>query len=365
MLTPALVVHLDRVRANIGRVLEHLGGDADRWRPHVKTAKIPRVFTEIAAHGVRTFKCATTREAACLLDALADAGIADADVLVAYSWREPHLARLAAIAAGHPRAAVSVLCEDPGLADAIPEALGVFVDVDPGMNRSGLAPERHAEIVGVAVRAGPRFRGVHCYDGHLVKVDPATRREAVFAGYDRVQPALDAIEAAGPRIGEVVTSGTPTFRAACAYPRFAARRGVVHRVSPGTVVYHDARSAECVPDLNLAPAAVLMTRVVSHPAPDIVTCDAGSKSIAAEWGDPCAYVIGHPGLEPLTPSEEHLPLRVRSGAAPARGSVLYLVPRHVCPTVNLAERALLVDGDDVQVASVAARGHELLGAGEP
>ncbi|MCH7780498.1 MAG: hypothetical protein IH848_06600 [Acidobacteria bacterium] len=44
----------------------------------------------------------------------------------------------------------------------------------------------------------------------------------------------------------------------------------------------------------------------------------------------------------------------------ARVSELYLVPRHVCPTVNLAEQALLVDGKDIVVSRVRARAHDLL-----
>jgi D-serine deaminase-like pyridoxal phosphate-dependent protein len=92
-----------------------------------------------------------------------------------------------------------------------------------------------------------------------------------------------------------------------------------------------------------------------------VTCDAGSKSIAAEAGDPCAFVLGHPELVPLRPSEEHLPLSVRSGPLPPRGTELLLVPRHVCPTVNLAEQAILVENGEVrEIAPVSARAHDLL-----
>lgn len=359
LLTPALVVDLGRVRSNVDQVIAYLGGDANRWRPHVKTTKIPRVFAEVARRGVRAFKCATTREADILLATLASEGIADADVLLAHSIREPHLARLASIAVRHPLARVSVLCEDPDLAASIPPAIGVFVDVNSGMHRTGLAPHRERDIVTIASRAGDRFRGVHWYDGHLVGIEPASRRAEAHAGYDRLAMLLASMEAAGAGVGEVVTAGTPTFRHAADHPGLSHGRAI-HRVSPGTVVFHDARTAEVAPDLDLAPAAVVMTRVVSHPAPGIVTCDAGSKSVAAEWGDPCAVVIGHPEFVALTPNEEHLRLQVTDGPLPARGTILYLVPRHVCPTVNLADQAVLVDGARIEIVPVAARGHELL-----
>jgi len=71
-------------------------------------------------------------------------------------------------------------------------------------------------------------------------------------------------------------------------------------------------------------------------------------------------VLGHPGLQALRPSEEHLPLEVVRGKRPPRGALLMLVPRHVCPTVNLADQALLIEGGRLrEIAAVSARGHEL------
>ena len=163
---------------------------------------------------------------------------------------------------------------------------------------------------------------------------------------------------AGTAPAEIVTAGTPAFRHALQYGPFRSA-GFVHRVSPGTVVFHDARTEIENPGIGLVPAALVLTRVVSHPAADIATCDAGSKSVAAESGDPCAYVLGDSTLEALKPSEEHLPLRVR-GDRPARGTTLLLVPQHVCPTVNLAEQAVLVEaGTAPRIVPVAARAHEL------
>jgi D-serine deaminase-like pyridoxal phosphate-dependent protein len=71
-------------------------------------------------------------------------------------------------------------------------------------------------------------------------------------------------------------------------------------------------------------------------------------------------VVGHPELTPLSPSEEHLPLAVsEGGASPAVGDVLYLMPRHVCPTVNNFDDALLVRNGEIEsVEKVSARGRE-------
>ena len=361
VLSPALVVHLDKVRDNLRRVIEYAGADTSRWRPHVKTTKIPQVFAEMARMGVRHFKCATTREAALLADALGKAGTEGSDCLLAYPLIGPALVRLGRIAKKYPGTRLSVLCEEPAHVAEIAPQLSVFVDVNPGMNRTGIPIANTEGILAVARAAGERFRGVHLYDGHLSDGVSADRRRAAFECYDRLLGLVSSIELAGHPVPEIITSGTPSFLHALAFDGFAALGNTRHRISPGTVVYHDLHSEQANPELTLTPAATLVTRVVSHPGATLVTCDAGSKSIAAEAGDPCAFVIGHPHLVAQSPSEEHLPLYVTSGDLPARGTLLYLVPKHICPTVNLAEQAVLMEGGEVQdVVCVSARAHELL-----
>ena len=359
--TPALIVYLDRVRENVQRMIDY-AGSVDRWRPHLKTTKIPEVWSELLRAGVRQFKCATTREAAVLLDVASEAA-EQVDLLVAYPHRGPSLRRLGELAAA-TSADVSVLVEDVGLVAEVPASLGVFVDLNPGMNRTGVPLERTADVAAIARGAGERFRGLHFYDGHLHEPDLEQRRAKIFAGYDRLLEVVAGLDLQGVRVAEVITAGTPAFHHALQYERFA-HVPFAHRISPGTVVFHDARSEMENPDVSLTPAALVAARVVSHPADDVVTCDAGSKSVAADAGDPCAFALGRQGLEALPPSEEHLPLRC-AGDRPARGDMLLLVPRHVCPTVNLAEQAVLVEaGRAPRVVPVAARAHEVLASPDP
>lgn len=353
--SPALVIRRDRARENARRVVARLGG-ADRWRPHLKTTKIPALWRDLADLGVRHVKCATTREAAVAL-ATFDAGL---DLLVAYPHVGPALDRLAALAAAHPEARIAVLVEDPAAVDEVPAPLAIFADLDAGMHRTGLDPARLDDLLAIARAAGARFRGLHWYDGQLAG-EPGLRRAVGRRGYDRLLELRTALLEAGIAVGELVTSGTPALDAAAGYDAFAALDGTRHRASPGTVVLHDQRTASRCPELDdLVPAAFLFTRVVSRPRPDVVTVDAGSKSIATDAGHPCARVLGRPDLEPLIPSEEHLPIRVAAGGAvPPRGAALLLVPAHVCPCVNLAEEAILLEADGSwNVEPVAARGHE-------
>ena len=354
--TPALVVYLDRVRDNVQRMIGYVG-TADRWRPHLKTTKIPEVWRELLVHGVRQFKCATTREASVFADLAKAEGIA-VDLLIAYPHRGPALRCIAEIADRASATTLSLLVEDPELVASLPKSVSVFVDVNPGMNRTGIPMQDADAITAVARAAGERFRGLHFYDGHLHDADLAARRAAIFAGYERVMELVSALADAGIPVGEVITAGTPAFPHALQFERFATSATFVHRVSPGTVVFHDQRSEIDNPDVDLQPAALVLSRIISHPAADIATCDAGSKSVAAEAGDPCAFVLGDDTLQALTPSEEHLPLRVAKAPLPPRGKTVLLVPRHVCPTVNLAEVAVLFeDNGTTRMVPVAARAH--------
>jgi D-serine deaminase-like pyridoxal phosphate-dependent protein len=106
---------------------------------------------------------------------------------------------------------------------------------------------------------------------------------------------------------------------------------------------------------------LVLARVVSRPRAGIITCDAGHKAVSADAGVPTCVVVGHPDLTPLSPSEEHLPMSLKEGAAgPRVGDVLYLLPRHICPTVNSFDCALLVRSGEIEsVETVSARGREM------
>ena len=364
IMSPALIIFMDKVDRNIQQVIAHCGGDSSRWRPHVKTTKIPQVWERLINAGVRQFKCATTREAAVLLETLDRLDVRGTDLLIAYPLIGPALVRAAYLAREHDRTAVSVMCEDPKAVDSIPTHLGIFVDVNPMMNRSGIEIADRQQIVAVAQAAGERFRGVHAYDGHIRDDDPSVRRTKAWEIYDGVVDLCAHLVEQGCHVNELITSGAMTFLDALAYAPFSELDGTIHRISPGTVVFSDTVTQTAVAHAKLEPAAVVASRVVSRPTPNIATCDAGSKAIAAEAGDPCAAVIGHPELTALKPSEEHLPLSIESGPGPARGELLLLVPRHVCPTVNLAQEVILLSDDgSAQIVPVSAAGHELcLGA---
>lgn len=357
LLTPALLIYPEALDANIAVTLGLLGGDAGRWRPHVKTAKLAWVMRRLLDHGVRQFKCATTGELAVLC------ALGAPDVLLAFPVVGANARRAAELAARHPATRVSVLVDDPAQIAAWRGApVSVFLDLNPGMDRTGAAAlaETAAGLAGAVAAAGLPLAGLHWYDGHMGGLTPEGEA-AAHNGYERLLAIVAAVEAAGAPVPEVITSGTPALPHALSYAPLATA-GFVHRVSPGTIVYGDLSSLNQLPAAwGYRPAALVLAAVVSRPRPGRVTCDAGHKVISADSGVPTCAVLGRPGWAPARPSEEHLPIDLSEGeAAPAVGAQLYLLPRHICPTVNNFDAAALVErGALAGIEPVSARGHEV------
>jgi D-serine deaminase-like pyridoxal phosphate-dependent protein len=357
VLTPALAIYPRIVDANI-EITVRLLGDANRWRPHVKTAKLAFVMRRFVRHGVKAFKCSTTLE----LSTACEAGASD--VLVAYPAVGANARRIRELAERFDGARVSALVESPAQIDAWRGSeVGLFVDVNPGMNRTGVEQDRVDTIIEIAhsvESSGVTFRGLHYYDGHLSKYDLADRESVAHRGYDRLMKVVSALEQAGLPVGEVVTAGTPAFPCTLSYAPFAAA-SFTHRASPGTIVYNDCTSLAQLPrEYGYRPAAVVVSTVVSHPSERLFTCDAGHKTVSADAGVPTCAILGGGDLLPLRPSEEHLPVDAFAGGAlPPLGEALYLVPKHICPTVNNFDHALIIeDNRIVGVERVTARGRE-------
>ena len=358
LLTPSLLIYPEIVRHNIARTIALLEGRPERWRPHLKTAKLASVIRMLVEAGVQTAKCATSLE---LLIAC-EAGMRD--VLVAYPHSGANARRIADIAARFPDVRVSALVEAPDQIESwSASGIDLFIDINPGMDRTGIDEGAQTEVIALAQQitaAGLTFRGLHFYDGNSTEADIGERTRKAHARYDGLLALRAEVERAGVEVNEIITSGTPAMPCAVDYRAFW-HSSFSHQISPGTVVYNDASDLAQLPaEYALEPAAFVLSRVVSRPKPDVTTCDAGHKSLSVDSGVPNCVVVGYPRLEAMKPSEEHLPLRVAPGAeVPPLGAALLLLPRHICPTVNSFDFAAFVqNGKVVSVEPVSARGRE-------
>jgi len=366
--TPALLLDLDAVDHNIAAMRARCG--ADRWRPHLKTFKSAAVLERLLHAGITRCKVATLDELDLALGTADRLGAA-IDVLLAYPQHPDGLRAALARAAASPRARVQFLLDSPEHAELLAYALPVTVpvvplrvqlDVDVGMGRTGAAPDAWAAAaLELARMPGLEVTGLHGYEGQL----EWDERAAAFAIYDQLCDLARACAAAGlaPDL-EIVTSGTHSYALALAHPGLAGGPWR-HQVSPGTLVLSDLRSHAAAADLGLRQAAFVVARVISR-ATGRLTLDAGSKALAPDRPASRNRVLGLPHLHPSVASEEHLVVAFDADLdpddddTPALGDLVLLVPDHVCTTVNLYRRALLLrDGAVIGDTAIEAASHRL------
>ncbi len=336
--SPALLVYPGRIEENIRRMVAVLG-QAERLRTHVKTHKMSEVVQLQLKAGITKFKCATIAEA----EMLGQAGAKD--VLLANQPVGPGIDRLFSLAGWFRDVHFSTIADDAqtvgNLAQAAQAAgiiLPVWLDLDVGMGRTGIAPAQAAITLYKLIDQlpGVESAGLHLYDGHLHESDPAERLAKWQTMMNEVRSFRTGLEAAGLPVPGVVGGGTPTF------PFHAQHTD--HECSPGTTLLWDFGYRDNFADLDFQNAAVLLTRVISKPGSDCITLDLGHKAVAAENPHPRVQFIGLDDVEAVVHSEEHLTLRTAEARRFNVGDCLYGIPRHICPTVALYDRAHVIRG---------------------
>ena len=153
-------------------------------------------------------------------------------------------------------------------------------------------------------------------------------------------------------IARLVCGGTPTFPVFVNWAASSGQRTDLPGVelSPGTSVLSDFNYGRDYPDIvGIQPAAMLFTRVVSKPAPNLITVDLGHKAVAADppAGRRCHFV-DLPDAQEVKHSEEHLVVQTSVADKIAVGQILRVLPGHICPTVALHHHLVVVDQGAVQ-----------------
>src|SRR5262249_3520238 len=158
--------------------------------------------------------------------------------------------RVREIANQYPGTRISVLAEnEEQIRQWRGSDIGIFLDINPGMNRTGIERSARALVIELARmtrESQVEFRGLHYYDGQFGSVQEPELSKATHAGYDQLLELVADLNRSGVRVSEIITAGTPTFPSSLTYRGFRGGE-FVHRVSPGTVVYHDATSLAQLP----------------------------------------------------------------------------------------------------------------------
>jgi len=360
--SPCLIVYKERLISNIDDAIR-TAGSAQRLRPHVKTHKSADVVGLHLELGVDSFKCATVAEAEML------AGSGARDVLLAYQPVGPSIERYLTLARRNPRVRFGCLVDNPASVDVLDVfaerhgvGLTVFVDLDTGMHRTGIAPGTAADELYARVSSARWLvaGGIHSYDGHSTASDRELRDRQAAESRMAALAMRGRLLAAGLAVPEVILGGTPSFTChADAIPTLDEGEREAIRLSPGTYGYFDWGYATRFPDLPFRAAALVLGRVISVPEPGRFTIDVGSKAIAADPDAPRGILLNLPTATAGPQSEEHWVFTIEPAQTPPVGAVVYVWPKHICPTVEHYDRVGVVGPDRTRTEwwPVTARSH--------
>lgn len=270
--TPALWVDLNTLDRNIADLAQHFAAAQVQWRPHIKGIRVPAIAHKAIAAGAIGVTCATMREA----EAMAESGVAD--ILIANEMvGERKISRLAQLCR---RANTKVIVDNGDNVRDLSAAarrhgvrIGVLIDVNTGMNRTGLLPGPAVVELAQAVNhsEGLRFLGLMTWEGHtLALADPEARARETSGAIAQLVAMADACRAAGLEAPIVSGGGSGTYQTT------PFIKGMTE-IQAGGAIFCDVIYQSW--GVKTTPCLFVQTIVSSRPAPDRIVVDAGFKTL--------------------------------------------------------------------------------------
>ena len=263
------------------------------------------------------------------------------DILFAYQPHNQKLNRLIELIKKYPQTKFSMLVDNEDTARVLNQkanendlVLDVFVDVNVGMNRTGFPNLDNLETFARGLQGYKKInlRGFHVYDGHLKNKDWQERTKDCENYFQILEEIRNKI---GKDSFEIVAGGSNTF------PFYAKFTTAV--CSPGTFVLWDDNYAENLPEQKFLPATVIVAQVVSIPKPNHICIDIGSKKVSSEHTiDKRLRILNYDNLKQISQSEEHFVFEHPALIKINIGATIYAMPFHVCPTVALYDKAVVI-----------------------
>jgi D-serine deaminase-like pyridoxal phosphate-dependent protein len=361
--TPALVLDRGKLKRNCERMLAKARSLGTRLRPHMKTLKsidAARIAIDPGHGGIAV---STLKEA----EYFAGHGVTDIQYAVCITPDKlPQTATIAARAAKFSAFLDSIEMAEAvaGFVRADNPAFGIWIEIDSGEHRTGLAPddERLIQIAAILRSAGAPLAGVATHGGHSYSARTPEGIAAV-AEQERlsVVTAVERLRAAGFEVPGVSAGSTPTS------VHRASAEGLTE-LRAGVYMAGDLFQSGIASLAEAEIAVSVLASVIAHKSDqNQIVIDAGGlalskdRSTAALADGDLGYglvldVEGEPSLGRLTVagvSQEHGEIR---GAAPLPfdrlpiGARVRILPNHVCMTAAIHDSYLVVDGGTEIVA---------------
>ncbi|MCC1485070.1 alanine racemase [Winogradskyella immobilis] len=354
--SPSIVLYKERLLHNLQHMTSMTRRGLSRLMPHVKTNKMPKVIELMVTLGIKNFKTSTIAEAEIA------AGAGAEYILLAHQLVGPKFQRFCELLKHFQNVKFATIIDNPYTIKQLNNyaatnhlKIDFFIDINSGMNRSGIKLGKELELL---IKAFPNyhslvFKGFHVYDGHLRNIDFEDRKHHIENEFNPVKTLFHKLKETHPDI-KLICGGTPSF---------TTHIKEENRItSPGTCVLWDWGYAKKLKEQNFKYAALLITRVISKPTNGIITIDLGHKSVASE--NPIHQRIKFLNLKDyqlISQSEEHGVLSVKNWKEINIGDVFYGVPYHICPTINLHDNVSVISNEKlVDYWEITARKRRLM-----
>jgi len=357
--TPALLLDLEAMRANMRYLASECARHGMKLRPHAKTHKCAEIAMEQIDSGAAGVCCATPHE----VIALASAGV-PAIHLTTPVFQPRHFERLAAlhgqglelmVVMDHPDQLASW---EMALGKAEGRPLPVLIDIDIGMGRTGVVSADAAVELAreVAAHPGLHYAGVQGYSGMVQHINDYAERRAVYGRQlDHLQHVLDVLAQAGLPPEIISGGGTGTFG-------IDVERGIFTESQAGSYIFMDVEYHEVQLFADRSnpykTSLVLRASVVNDKVSGQLTINAGFKSFATDG--PLAVVHEQDGgqrYELYGDEFGRIVLDTPQAQAGPVGSYVDLVTPHCDPTINLHDCYHVIESDRViDIWPIVARG---------
>jgi 3-hydroxy-D-aspartate aldolase len=356
--TPALILDLDAFEHNVRSMSELCRKAGKRLRPHAKSHKSTTIARGQLEAGAVGISVATVHEA----EVMIHAGIGGVLITspIAGKAKLDAIARLAAIAQG-----LIVVVDSLEGVQALEARLrregrsvGVLLDVDVGMRRTGVSDIRRAAKIAarLQVSGSLEFLGLQCYSGMVQHIPELSRRTRTYTRELRqLENLIEVLDSQGFTPQIVSGGGTGTFY-------IDSARNLLTECQAGSYVFMDLQynAVELSPSSRspFRTSLFVQSMVLSNNHAGAATLDAGFKSFSLD-GPPPVPGRGAPrGSTFEFCGDEFGMLRFPAGKSRMRlGSKVDFVTPHCDPTVNLHDFYHCVRGTRlVDIWPIDARG---------
>ena len=345
--TPALVVFKKSVLHNLELMKSYLeqaapGSGYSHLCPHVKTNKSSYTIKLMLNAGITYFK-STPNEVPMLIEAGAK------NIFIAYPLLEHNANELVDYIINNPEINFEIQIANTAHAEILEKVAihknvvwNYLLDIDVGMHRTGANPDNVYNLYKHLSKSNNfKFIGLHGYDGHNHHIDKKLRRETSEASMSVLKNLYHQFEKNNVQIKKIMVAGSPGFQSDLEILYNTFKEKIEILVSPGTWIYWDSKYDTILPR-KFEFAALVLAQVMDI-GENQITLNLGHKRWAPDQGG--IHLFSEQEVELKSFSEEHTVLSTNKSSHYKIGDYILIVPRHVCPTVNLYDNFTLIGND--------------------